>query len=155
MKSGFILAALMLMIQATAPAFAQQNTEWIVLSDDASHAFAASLGTELAPAFSVIESVNGLTVARLDPALEGLLQQVIHRKYHRCGGYTVHPTREAAIAEANNPYYAPGYRTEPSLFPRTIDQQAVVLPALNQVNKTRILDTIRWLQDLGTRYYQQ
>ena len=58
---------------------------------------------QLQSKFTVTETVDGRTVARLDQSVAGNLQSIMHEIHHRCGGYTVHPTREAAIAEANNP----------------------------------------------------
>ena len=91
-------------------AISQENTEWIVIGDDAATAFAASLTGELKSSFNVVETFNGRTVALINSSVEGFLQEVIHTKFHRCGGYTVHPTREAALAEAKNPLLRPRVR---------------------------------------------
>jgi leucyl aminopeptidase len=78
----------------------------------------------------------------------------MHAVHHRCGGYTIHRTREDALAEANNAFYRPGSRPRVDKFPRDINQQVVVRAALDSVDKSRIVSTIQELQDLGTRYYQ-
>jgi len=38
--------------------------------------------------------------------------------------------------------------------PTAIDQHAHVAPALELVDAERIVDTIEWLEDMGTRYYR-
>jgi leucyl aminopeptidase len=139
---------------------AQNNAKWIVTGSDAATSFATNLSIldngsgRMSSGLTTLRAINGRTVALLDPVLDGLLQRVIHTAHHRCGGYTVHPTREAAEAEALNPFYEPGAIERLEVFPRTIDQQAVVRPALDRIDKTNIVATILKLQGLGTRYYQ-
>ena len=159
MKAKFLVSAAMLTVLITAPAGSQENQQWIVIGDDAASTFASTMAVvgaerQLLGTFSVVESINGRTVMRLDPAAEGLLHAVVHVGHHRCGGYTVHPTREAALAEASNPFYSPDFVADPDLFPRSIDQHAIVEPALDLVDGAEIIATIQMLQDLGTRYYQ-
>ncbi|WP_164829537.1 M20/M25/M40 family metallo-hydrolase [Sinorhizobium medicae] len=139
---------------------AQDSTHWIVLGSDASASFATNLSIldngsgRMSSGLTAIQTINGRTVAVLDPILEGLLQRAIHNAHHRCGGYTVHPTQGAAEAEAQNPFYEPGAVDRLGDFPRAIDQQAAVRPTLDRVDKEQIVATILKLQSFGTRYYQ-
>jgi leucyl aminopeptidase len=155
-----ILLGTFIVWPATAPLKAQNSARWIVLGSDASANFSRNLSAldagsgRMSSGITTMQIVDGRTVAALDPILEGLMQRVIHTAHHRCGGYTVHPTLEAAEAEARNPFYEQGAIDRMSVFPRTIDQQAVVRPALNRVDKTQIVSTIQKLQGFGTRYYQ-
>ena len=66
----------------------------------------------------------------------------------------MHPSREAAIAEANNPFYRSEYLQRRGLFQEGIDQQAHVGPALDLVEPARIVETIGWMQEVGTRYFE-
>ena len=93
-------------------------------------------------------------VARYFPELEETLHQVLHDEAGRCGGYTLHGSLTAALAEAVNPLYSGTYLDRSGVAPAAIDQQAHVAPALELVDVERIVDTIEWLQDTwDTRYY--
>lgn len=100
--------------------------------------------------FRVLSPVDDRAVARYFPELERTLQQTFHSEFHRCGGYTLHRSLAAALAEAGNPFYADAYLDRSGA---AIDQQAHVLPALDLVDAERIVATIEWIQDMGTRYY--
>jgi leucyl aminopeptidase len=141
-----------------AAALAQQS-QWIVTGADVSQRFSAALAEDRAiadapAAFAVASTTGGRTVAELRYPFEHRLQEMMHAEFHRCGGYTVHPSREAALAEANNPFYRSEYLQRRGLFQEGIDQQDHVGPALELVEPARIVETIGWMQEVGTRYYQ-
>ncbi|UIJ91441.1 M20/M25/M40 family metallo-hydrolase (plasmid) [Sinorhizobium meliloti] len=137
-----------------------QQSQWVVVGQDASQRFASSLteGVTLAPGaatgFAVLSTTGDRTVAELTYPLEFRLQSLLHTDFHRCGGYTLHPTEEAAFAEARNPFYGAAYLGRRGLFPGGIDQQSHVEPALNLVDPVQIVQTITWMQQAGTRYYE-
>lgn len=140
-------------------AFAQESDQWIVLGTDASNVMQRSLASGLAgpdgsAGFTPIEQGNGLTVARINGDLVDELHSVMHANFRRCGGYTVHPTLEAALAERDNPIYQPGYVWPEGAFPAQLTEAHSVNQALAQINRTRIMSTVQGLQDLGTRHYQ-
>jgi bacterial leucyl aminopeptidase len=141
-------------------ALAQDTEEWMVVGSDAAEAtlreFQASLaGQPNAPELEVVESQNGLSIVRIDPEARSLVQSVMHLEFHRCGGYTVHPTRDAALRELNNPIYQPGFVHSEGVFPsESIDQHATVSSALEKIDAANIVETIRSLEALGTRHYQ-
>lgn len=134
--------------------------QWIVLGDDVARSFSQSLAedTTLGPdpvaGFAVIDSARGRTVARVDHSLESRLHEVVHIDYHRCGGYTLHLNEEAARNELNNPNYDPAFLGRQGVAPGTIDQQEHVMPALGLVDPAAIVETIEWMQAIGSRYYQ-
>ena len=149
--AGFIAAAI-------PQASAQQGDQWIVLGSDAASVLQSRLANRLSepggPGFTSLGQRNGLTVARMDPGLAGELHSMMHENFRRCGGYTVHPSLDAALAERNNPIYQPGYVWPEGVFPTELTEAQSVNQALGQVNRTRIISTIQTLQNLGTRYYQ-
>lgn len=155
-----ILLAIFMFGATAVPPKAQNSTQWIVLGADASESFAANLSAldggsgRMSSGLTTMQIINGRTVAAIDPILDGLLQRVIHTAHHRCGGYTVHPTLEAAEAEARNPFYEPGAVDRLTVFPGIIDQQATVRAALTQVDKSQIVATVLKLQNFGTRYFE-
>ena len=106
------------------------------------------------PVFRAFESSNGIAVAEIAESTLDEFVGLIHRSAPRCGGFTVHSSREAALNEVNNPVYAPTFRAPRRVFPDTIDQQSVVNQALDLVSGTEIVGTIKALQGIGTRYYQ-
>jgi leucyl aminopeptidase len=140
-------------------AFGQQS-QWIVVGQDVSQRFATSLSEDVtltpgaAAGFAVLGTTGDRTVAELTYPLEFRLQGLVHTDFHRCGGYTVHPSEEAALVEARNPFYDPAYLGRRGLFPGGIDQQTHVVPALNLVDPLQIVQTITWMQQAGTRYYE-
>ncbi len=151
------LAMLALSLSA-APAIAQST--WIVSGEDVSQSFTADLAARAATAsppegnFAVSTTAGGMSVMRMDDTLETLLQLNIHEKFHRCGGYTIHPDEASARAELTNPFYDPTYLGRSGLFPSVADQQTSVEPALNLVDSSKIVATNTMLQALGTRHYQ-
>ena len=157
--AGAVVAGCSAMAPA-AGALAQDAEEWIVVGTDAAEAtqreFQASFaGQPNAPELEVVESQNGLSIVRIDPEARGLVHSVVHFEFHRCGGYTVHPTRESALRELNNPVYQPGFVHSEGVFPsEPIDQHAIISIALEKIDAANIVETIRSLEALGTRYYQ-
>ena len=103
--------------------------------------------------FRLLGPSDDRAVARYFPELEKTLHHVLHDEAGRCGGYTLHGSLAAALAEADNPLYARTYLDRPVVAPTAIDQHAHVVPALELVDAERIVDTIEWLQDMGTRHY--
>lgn len=158
MRSTSVGAIFILM--TAPPSLAQDASQWIVIGTDASQSVTNTLRTldngtgRMSSGLAPLRTEGGRTVAAMDPVLNGLMQRVIHTAHHRCGGYTVHPSREAAEAEVVNPFYQPGAVDRMNAVQRTIDQQLVVRPLLDKVDKTHIVSTIEALQNLGTRHYQ-
>jgi bacterial leucyl aminopeptidase len=155
-----LAATLFCAATASSEAIAQSAGEWIVTGTDAAEEtqqqFQASFaGSPDAPELEVVESRNGLSIVRVDPQSRALVQNVVHLDFHRCGGYTVHPTRESALRELNNPIYQPGFVHSEGIFAsETIDQQATVSTALEKVDAAKIVETIHRLETLGTRHYE-
>jgi len=140
-------------------ALAQESRLWIVTGSDVAalttQSFAArAFAADGRPAFAPVDSANELVAAELAESALGDFMQVVHANFRRCGGFTVHASREAAMSEIGNAAYVAGYRAPAPRFSLDIDQQGHVVPALDMVSKTEIVSTIAALQDLGTRYYQ-
>ena len=151
---GTVLAVLL----GNSSTYAQTSTLWIATGNDvagvAQRSFTgrASLA-DGRPVFRTFESNNGISVAEIAESALDEFVGLIHSGYPRCGGFTVHASREAALNEVNNAANIAGFRA-PGRLPDTIDQQSVVKPALDQVSGANIVRTITALQDIGTRYYQ-
>lgn len=144
---------------ASASASSQESGKWIVMGRDAASRTQAFFRVKPLlehgqPAFTMFESNEDRIIARASDAAMNQLSRTIHTDFHRCGGYTVHDSREAALAEVNNPFYAEEFKRRKLPFTMTIDQQIHVMPALNLISKSEIIDTISALASLGTRYYE-
>lgn len=155
MKKNRLILALLAPTLTSLCASAQETTKWIVTGRDAASraqtVFADKpLLKDGQPAFSVLESKSDRIVAR---ATDSAIAAIADPTLHRCGGYTVHDSYEAAVAEVNNPFYAANVNLEIP-FPATIDQQVDVTQALDLISKTEIMDTIAVLANLGTRFYE-
>lgn len=156
---AFATVLIVLLTSSLARAQSSTPTLWIATGNDvagiAQRSFSnRALLADGRPVFRTFESNNGIAVVELAESALDEFVALIHANFRRCGGFTVHSSREAALSEVNNPVYAPGFRAPARLFPDTIDQHSVVKPALNLVSGAEIVSTITALQNIGTRYYQ-
>ncbi|MGH6815701.1 MAG: M20/M25/M40 family metallo-hydrolase [Hyphomicrobiaceae bacterium] len=140
-------------------ACAQEARRWITTGSGAAamaqQAFSGrALLQDQQPVFRRFAVTNEIVVAEIAEDALNELAGLIHRDLRRCGGFMAHPSREAALREANNPVYAPGFRPPPGIFPVAIDRQSVVKPALALVDAAEIVKTIKELESFGTRYYK-
>ncbi len=133
--------------------------EWIVMGTDAAQALTNDLASKFidvndAPLFAINTEENGRTIARIEPNLTPFLHETMHEKFNRCGGYTVHESREAALSELNNPVYQSDFTHAVGIFNEPLDQAIPVNRALGLVQPSTIISTIRQMENLGTRHYQ-
>jgi bacterial leucyl aminopeptidase len=133
---------------------AQEDQKWIVIGRDAASLAQSRLvrSPNDRSAFAVFGANRDRAIANLGSVSTEELTQTIHPAFPRCGGYTAYDTREQALAEVNNPFYAAN-RALKLTFPKVIDQQAHVLPALTLVDRQEIMATISALANFGTRYF--
>lgn len=136
------------------PALSQEDQKWIVIGRDAASLAQSRLvrSPDDRSAFAVFGANKDRAIANLGSVSTQELTRTIHPVFPRCGGYTVHDTREQALAEVNNPFYAAN-TTLKLTFPKVVDQQAHVLPALSLVDKQEIMATINALANFGTRFF--
>ena len=152
-----VAAAALLLLHAVEVTAGQSREQWMVFDRDSTSGLVGALpDSALTPEqvrdFRLLGPSDDRAVARYFPELEETLHHVFHEA-GRCGGYTLHGSLAAALAEADNPLYASTYLDRSGVAPAAIDQQAHVVPALELVDAERIVDTIEWLQDMDTRYY--
>lgn len=138
---------------------AAQDRYWIVTGQDAAlstiQSLMASPQAAGAPSgFRILSSQSGRSVVEIDESIFDEVHTVLHAKFKRCGGYTIYSSREAAVAEMQNPLYNVDVLGQKLAFPRQIDQQEFVRPALDMVNREQIVSVIQELEQFGTRYFQ-
>ncbi len=153
-----IAAAALLLLQIVEARAGQNQDQWMVFDRDSASGLQGALAdSALTPEqirdFRILGPSDDRAVARYFPELEETLHHVLHDEAGRCGGYTLHGSLAAALAEADNPLYSSTYLDRSGVAPAAIDQQVHVVPALELVDAERIVDTIEWLQDMDTRYY--
>ncbi|WP_461350076.1 M20/M25/M40 family metallo-hydrolase [Bradyrhizobium liaoningense] len=155
--SKTILTALATLLVGSPCTYAQSSRLWVVTGDNVAAAVQQSLASRqsvaddlVAPTFQVI---NGMSVADIAEKDLDRFSNWMRSACPRCGGFTVHASREAALKEVDNPAYKPGFRYLAPL-PETLDQQSTVSRALDRVKGDKILSTITMLQGFGTRHFE-
>ncbi len=94
----------------------------------------------------------GLSVVKTKESHSPNVFSLIQEKVNPRGGYMAWTTYEKALAEIENPVYQPAYADQMA-YEYTIDQQELVNQAINKVNSNNIVQTIKTLENFGTRYY--
>ena len=159
MSLKYALAIAILLLRVADVVAGQNEQQWIVFGHDSASDLAwaladsATLTRNQIRDFRLLSPVDDRAIARYFPELEKPLHRTFHNK-GRCGGYTLHRSLAAAMIEAGNRFYSDAYLNRSGVSPAAIDQQAHVAPALALVDAGRIIDTIEWLQGMGTRYYR-
>jgi bacterial leucyl aminopeptidase len=97
---------------------------------------------------TVLATEGDVALAATRESLLGDIASAIHERYHRCGGFMAHTTRE----HAERSLRAPKVPAEP-LVPYTIDNPAAVNAILGQVTQANIPPVISQLASYWTRYY--
>ncbi|MCW5803901.1 MAG: M20/M25/M40 family metallo-hydrolase [Deltaproteobacteria bacterium] len=90
---------------------------------------------------------EGVALAMVSPDALEELSRAVHEEHHRCGGFIVHDSYDDAMLALQA---AP----QPRQVAYTIDRGSVVTAVLPQLDKARILSTIRELSAMPNRYYQ-
>ncbi|MGY3533217.1 MULTISPECIES: M20/M25/M40 family metallo-hydrolase [Bradyrhizobium] len=156
-RSKTILTALAMLLVGGPCTYAQSSRLWVVAGDNVAAAAQRSLVGRQSDADDLVvptfQVVNGMSVADIAETDLDRFSNWLHSACPRCGGFTVHTSREAALKEVDNPAYKPGFRYLAPL-PEALDQQSTVGRALDRVKGDKIVSTITMLQGFGTRHYQ-
>jgi leucyl aminopeptidase len=97
---------------------------------------------------AVLETRDGIALAVTRESLLGDIASAIHGRYHRCGGFIAHTTRE----DAQRTLRAPLVPAAP-LVSYTIDNPATVNAIIGQVSQANVAPVINQLASYWTRYY--
>ncbi len=100
-----------------------------------------------------VETINGISVVKIDESALPWLSVLMHRQFKRCGGYMLH---DDYIEASNllNSFSDQLYAKKNSFFAYKINQDAIVKPLINQANEANILNTITQLSLFQNRYYK-
>lgn len=94
-----------------------------------------------------VSSSSYASVFRVPESELAKVASLMHDKFHKCGGFFAHPTREEAEADL-----APPARVSAAAY--TVDSAAVVKPLAAAVGERSIRSTIDGLAAFKNRYYQ-
>ncbi|CAM2070389.1 M20/M25/M40 family metallo-hydrolase [Sulfidibacter corallicola] len=147
------LAALCLLAPLAAGDLAtQEGSVWITIGNEKLGTLTETLSKRGWNAKTHLFKTDGDVAVALIPSRHVMeLSQAIHHEHKRCGGYIVHETREAALKALDNPKIERGMNMMFADY--SIDNPAVVQALLEDLQETKIEDTIIHLSDYHTRYY--
>jgi leucyl aminopeptidase len=139
----------LLAVLSPPPLSPQEPPLWITLERAAADALGAALARRGAESSFTVAHDGRLVVGRLAPEEVPLLTRLMHERFRRCGGFMVHDTEAAALAEAaRDPQLEAA-----ALVDYTIDNGPVVQAMLPQLQEANIRDTITNLSAFNNRYY--
>ncbi len=146
--AAFTWAALPSLAQG--PAGEESQEVWITLSSGDLEALRQSRdGDAWGEWFQEYESHAGVSVALVRGDQVDDLARVMHTRFHRCGGFIAHASREAAL----DALYFDASLSEAPLVTYTIDNGAVANALIGDVLASNIVSTINLLAGNTTRYY--
>ncbi len=103
--------------------------------------------------FNLVPSTGPLVTVEINRAGLGRLKTIVHREYNHCGGFSPHSNRAEARAQERRPAYQPNFTLSSPKFAAVVDQQAVVVPALDEIDATRIAAVVCKLESFHNRHY--
>jgi leucyl aminopeptidase len=101
---------------------------------------------DIAP-YDVVETDDTRAILRVQRRDLDRISQALHEQYARCGGFMVHDSLEDAELTVDA-------QRDTRPIDYTLDHPTEVRAALAAVDAQRIVETIRELQGIGSRYYR-
>jgi leucyl aminopeptidase len=105
------------------------------------------------PRVETLETVEGISVLKIDESALPWLSMFMHREFKRCGGFMVHDSESDARGSANS--------VNEKLFAKNnlfvnykIDQENTVRPMIAQLKTDNLLATITKLSSFKNRFYK-
>ena len=96
----------------------------------------------------VLETHDDIALASTRESLLAHIASAMHERYHRCGGFIAHPTRDDAQRTLRAPRVPAAPRVD-----YTIDNAAAVNAIIGQVSQANLAPVITQLASYHTRYY--
>lgn len=119
---------------------------WVTIDSDVKDVLGASL--------NITKSESGVSVAEIQGKDLGKISEEMHHTFHRCGGFIVHDSKEAAEQHLRNFPQINSIATNFVFMDYKIDQQATVEPLLKRVDEFSIRSMIQKLSSFHNRYYK-
>ncbi|MBI5240299.1 MAG: M20/M25/M40 family metallo-hydrolase [Elusimicrobia bacterium] len=116
---------------------------WITLASSD----VGALETQMLPLQAPVARSDRAEVYRVSPELLPALSSFMHEKFHRCGGFFAHRSREEAEGDLAAPVRAA------AAGPYVMDQRAVVEPLLGRVQESELRSTMDSLAAFHDRFY--
>lgn len=105
------------------------------------------------PRVETIETVDGISVLKIDESALPWLSMFMHKDFKRCGGFMRHDSEAEAmdlVNSVNEKLFAKNYQ----FANYTIDQENTVRPMIAQLKTDNILATITKLSSFKNRFYK-
>lgn len=149
--AALALALLAVALPAASASLRPRDPEvWVVLGQPEAQALEDLLGREkLAGLLTVLEGNDVARLARMRESRLGELAAALHARFNRCGGFTTHETRTAALAALDAAVRPP----LPEVVDYTIDNGPTVRALIAPMAANNVKSTIQSLSDYPTRYY--
>jgi len=147
-------AALQASAGKTGPSRQAGDQIWITLGADAAPVVRrtlAEMGRE--SGFQVVRVGRGVAAARLDIDLIETLSNLMHDRFHRCGGFMRHPDVNAAWRAVAGP--RDGSAKRRAFSPPSLDSGELVDALAELIEEDRIVGVITALSSFHTRFYTQ
>ena len=123
---------------------------WVVIGREQADELEMFLGREkLASLLTVTEGNDVAQLARTRESRLGDLAAAIHARFKRCGGFTAHETRAAALAALDAAARPPA----PEVVDYSIDNGPTVRALIAPMAADNVKSTIQSLSSYATRYY--
>ncbi len=146
----FLLAAVVDRPVAAAPRVTRDPEVWVVIGKGDLAGLEAALGRDrLSGLLTVLEGNDVARLARTRESRLGDLAAAMHVRFNRCGGFSAHETRAAALAALDAAEAPP----LPETVDYTIDNGATVRALIAPMAATNVKATIQSLSSYTTRYY--
>ena len=123
---------------------------WVTIGQAEAAALEDSLGRDgLASIVTLLEGNDVARLGRLRESRLGDLAAAMHARFKRCGGFTAHDTRAAALVALDAAERPPA----PELVDYTIDNGPTVRGLIAPMAASNVQSTIQSLSSYSTRYY--
>lgn len=105
------------------------------------------------PRVEEVQTLDGISVLKIDESALPWLSMLMHRNFKRCGGFMVHDNETDAqnlLNSSADQFFA----KKNSFVSYKIDQDNIVKPMIDQIKEQNILGTITQLSTYQNRYYK-
>jgi leucyl aminopeptidase len=136
-------------VSATTTAPVENKKVYISIGTDALQFTEKKFGKRV----EAIDSIDGISVLKIDEDALPWLSMLMHKEFKRCGGFMLHDSEGEAQSLLNS-QSSQLYAQKNSFVAYKIDQDATVKPMIEQMKPENILATITQLSTFQNRYYK-
>lgn len=151
MKSLKILVMVLAVTFSSTLALANDpNFVYITIDSDALNFSEKSFG----PKVEEVETVDGISVLKIEENSLPWLSMLMHRNFNRCGGFMLHDDSEDAMDLLYSQEGSQKFAKNNQFTNYTINSGDIVVPLMNEVSDEKIYADIVKLSSFKNRYYK-